>query len=105
MRAPRRLLGTTPLPPPQRSHLMRRAARLLTALLVVICHDPAWAGDKAPPSARKLPDGVYAVLREGPQEKDVLPLKGGEVLAVHRHRYVKTDGKQPPRWLVVRSAP
>ena len=84
---------------------MRRAACLLAALLVVISHPPGWAGDQAPPSARKLPDGVYAVRREGLDEKDVWPLKGGEVLAVHRHRHVKTDGKQPPRLLVVRSAP
>jgi hypothetical protein len=45
------------------------------------------------------------VLREGLQEKDVLPLQGGEALAVHRHRHVQTDCKQPPRLLVVRSAP
>ena len=65
----------------------------------------ALADDKAPTPGKKLPDGVYAVLREGLQEKDVLPLKAGEALAVHRHRYLKDGEKEPPRFLAVRSAP
>jgi preprotein translocase subunit SecD len=57
----------------------------------------------APP--KKLPDGVYAVQRDSLREKDLLPLKAGEALMVHRHRYLKKDDKQPPRFLVVRSLP
>jgi preprotein translocase subunit SecD len=45
------------------------------------------------------------VLREGLNEKDVRPLKDGEALAVHRHRYLKDGEKEPPRFLAVRSAP
>lgn len=52
-----------------------------------------------------MPDGVYAVLRESLREKDVRPLKDGERLAVHRHRYLKTKDKEPPRFVVVRAAP
>src|SRR5439155_2349858 len=65
----------------------------------------AWAQDKAPGSSRKLPDGVYAVQRDGLNEKDVLPLKDGEVLAVDHHRYLKKDESEPPRFLVARSTP
>jgi preprotein translocase subunit SecD len=48
---------------------------------------------------------VYLVLRDGPEEKDVRPLRDGEALAVDRHRYAKPDDKRPPRFLVVRAAP
>ena len=61
--------------------------------------------DNAPAASKKLPDGVYAVLRESVKEKDVLSLKDGEALVVHRHRYLKKDDNEPPRFLVVRSAP
>ena len=79
---------------------MRRWLCLIAAWLFVA--GVASAQDQA---ARKLPDGVYAVLREGAMEKDVLPLKKGEALAVQRHRYAKNDAKEPPRYLVVRTAP
>ena len=62
-------------------------------------------GGQALAEDKKLPDGVYAVLREGPKEKDVLPLKSGEALAVHRHRYLKDGDKEPPRFLVTRPTP
>ncbi len=83
---------------------MRRSVFLLAALLVLGRCALTWAQNKAPES-RKLPDGVYAVLRESLKEMDVLPLKDGEVLVVHRHRYLKKDAKEPQRFLVVRSAP
>jgi hypothetical protein len=83
---------------------MRRTACLLAALFF-IGHAPAWSQDKTPEVPRKIPDGVYAVLRESLKENEVLPLKDGEVLVLHRHRYLKKDGKEPPRFLVVRSAP
>ena len=78
---------------------MRRSA---CALAVVLFLGGRAVGE-APP--KKLPDGAYAVLRDGPKEKDVLPLKDGEALVVHRHRYLKDGEKEPPRFLVVRSAP
>ena len=84
---------------------MRRSARLLAALLFIGSNALVWGQDKTPKSAKKPPDGVYAVLRESLQEKDVLPLKGGELLVVHRHRYLKKDDREPPRFLVVRAAP
>jgi len=84
---------------------MRRSACLLAAFLLVGGRTPASVQDKTADSAKKLPDGVYAVLRDSDKEKDVLPLKDGEVLVVNRHRYLKKDDKEPPRYLVVRSAP
>src|SRR5438105_2101668 len=44
-------------------------------------------GPGAAPRA-KVSDGVYAVQRDALAEKEVLPLKDGEVLLVHRHRYL-----------------
>src|ERR1700687_3636722 len=84
---------------------MRRFTCLLVALFFIGSYAAAWAQVKTPESPKKLPNGVYAVLRESPKEKDVLPLKDGEVLIVHHHRYLKKDDKEPPRFLVVRSAP
>ena len=84
---------------------MRRSACLLAALFFLGSYAPTWAQDKAPPSSRKLPNGVYAVLRDSLKEADVRPLKGGEALVVHRHRYLKKGDREPPRFLVVRAAP
>jgi preprotein translocase subunit SecD len=89
----------------QRSRFMRRCAGLLAALLVIGSYALASAQDKKQERPKKLPDGVYAVLRESLKENDVLPLKDNEVLVVHRHRYLKKDDKEPPRFLVVRPAP
>jgi preprotein translocase subunit SecD len=77
---------------------MRRSAGLLTTVLLL---SPAASRGED----KKPPDGVYAVLRESQKEKEVLPLKGGERVVVHRHRYLKNDDKEPPRFVVVRSAP
>jgi preprotein translocase subunit SecD len=84
---------------------MSRSASALTAVLLLGSQVPVWPQDSAPASGKKPPDGVYAVQRDGPTEKDVLPLKDGEILAVNRHRYAKKDANEPPRFLVVRSAP
>lgn len=84
---------------------MRRAVCLSVVLLFFGVHISAWSQDQKPSSPKKLPDGVYAVLRESLKEKEVLPLKDGETLIVHRHKYVKTKEQVPPRFLVVRSAP
>jgi preprotein translocase subunit SecD len=84
---------------------MRRAESLLATLLFIGSCAPAWAQDKTPAPRRKPPDGVYAVLRQSPKKQDVLPLKEGEVLVLHRHRYLKKDDQEPPRFVVVRAAP
>jgi preprotein translocase subunit SecD len=42
------------------------------------------------------------VLRDGPKEKDLLPLKHGEVMIVHNHKYQKKGDQEQPRFLVVR---
>jgi preprotein translocase subunit SecD len=67
-----------------------------------------FVADKAPEKLPdKLPDGVYAVRRDSLKKEDVLPLKvkEGEVLVVHNHRYLKKDRTEPPRFVVVGSAP
>lgn len=83
---------------------MRRSTCLLATFVIGGCA-LASAQDKERKSPRKLPNGVYAVLRDSLKAKDLLPLKDGEVLLVHRHRYLKKDDKEPPRFLAVRSAP
>lgn len=80
---------------------MRSSVCLLAAVFAAA---PALAQDK-PDAPKKMPDGVYAVQRDGTSEKDVLPLKDGEALVVNRHRYVKAAEAEPPRYVVVRSAP
>jgi hypothetical protein len=84
---------------------MNRSACALATVLLLGGHAAAKAQDRAEPPRTKLPDGVYAVRRDGAAEKDVLPLKDGEVLAVNRHRYQKDGAKEPPRFLVVGAAP
>jgi preprotein translocase subunit SecD len=84
---------------------MCRSACLLAAMLFLGSDAAAPGQDKVPELPKKLPDGVYAVLRDGLKETDVLPLKDGEALVVHRHRYVKKEDKEAPRFLVVRSTP
>jgi preprotein translocase subunit SecD len=84
---------------------MSHCASLTAVVLFLGSHTQAWGQDKAVQSPRKPADGVYAVQRDGLKEKDVLPLKDGEMIVVHRHRYLKKDEKEPPRFLVVRSAP
>jgi preprotein translocase subunit SecD len=84
---------------------MRRSVGFLAVLFFIGSYAQAWPQDKTPQSPKKVPDGVYAVLRESLKEKEVLPLKEGEVLLVHDARYLKKDEKEPPRFLVVRSAP
>jgi preprotein translocase subunit SecD len=84
---------------------MRRSVCLLTALFFIGSYALAGPHDKAPQPSKKVPDGVYAVLRESLKEKEVLPLKEGEVLMVHQARYLKKEEKEPPRYLVVHAAP
>lgn len=94
---------------------MNRRRRIAESLVLASCLFAAAVekqvnGDepkqtKAPQEAKKLADGVYAVLRESVKEAEVLPLKDGEALIVHRHRYLKKDDNEPPRYLVVRSVP
>jgi preprotein translocase subunit SecD len=76
--------------------------------VVAICFDtlgPVFSDDKVPEVKKKAPDGVYAVLRESANEKDLLPVKEGETLVMHRHRYLKKDEKESPRFAIVRAVP
>src|SRR5207302_8360065 len=102
--------------PVSRSHLMIRRGRRFAQLFVLAGFLFAAASEKeasgggptqvkSPLAQKKLADGVYAVLRDSVKEKDVLPLEDGEALLVHRHRYLKKDQNEPPRYLVVPSAP
>ena len=84
---------------------MGRSASFLAAFVVICSSALASSQDRKQESPKKVPDGVYAVSRESLHEKDVLPLEDSEVLVVHRYRYLKTDAKEPPRYLVVRSTP
>jgi preprotein translocase subunit SecD len=84
---------------------MVRCACILAALVVAGSYAPASVQDKTPATSRKLPAGVYAVLRASLKKKEVLPLKDGEVLVVHHHRYQKKRDKETPEFLVVRSGP
>src|SRR5437879_5043490 len=84
---------------------MSPSVRLLAMLLVLIIPAVLWPQAKTPASPTKLPDGVYAVQRDSLQEKDVRPLKEGELLLIDHHRYVKGSEKEPARFLVVRSVP
>jgi preprotein translocase subunit SecD len=84
---------------------MLRTTCLLAVLFLAGCQ-PAQGPRQARPAATDtLSDGVYAVLRDGLQEKEMLPLADGEALVVHRHRYLKTDKDEPPRYVVVRATP
>jgi hypothetical protein len=82
---------------------MRPPVCLLAAALAV--SGPLPARSQEPLPAPHPADGVYAVQRDGLQEKEVLPLRDGEVLLTHRHRYLTKDAKEPPRFLVVRCCP
>jgi preprotein translocase subunit SecD len=82
----------------------RRAYQLTTAVL--LCSSAAaWPGAEQPAPGQTVPDGVYAVLRDSDHEQDVKPLKPEERLVVNRYRYLKSDAKDPPRYLVVRTSP
>jgi preprotein translocase subunit SecD len=84
---------------------MNRTVCLLATLLLLGSRPAAWSQEKAPARSPKLPDGIYAVQRDSLKEKDVRPLKEGETLVVDHHPYLKQDEKEPPRFLVVHSAP
>jgi hypothetical protein len=84
---------------------MGRFACLPAALLLIGSYAPARAPHKEQEPSRRPPDGVYAVLRASLKEQDVRPLKGGEGVVVHRHRYLKKDDKEPPCFVVVRAVP
>jgi preprotein translocase subunit SecD len=84
---------------------MRRSLWFLAAWFFLGSYALARPEDKTPQPPKKVPDGVYAVLRESVKEKDVLPLKEGEVLVVHNTRYLKKEEQEPLRFLVVHSTP
>jgi preprotein translocase subunit SecD len=81
-------------------------SRCASFLLVLLGSTAAvWSQDRAPASGKKLPNGVYAVQRDSLKEKDVLPLKDGEVLVFDRHRYLKNNESERPQFVVVHSLP
>ncbi len=84
---------------------MRRPLCLLAAVLLIGNSAPTGAQDKTPEKPQKAPNGVYAVLRDGPKETDVRPLKGGEMLVVDRHPYRKETDQKARRFLVVHTTP
>ncbi len=84
---------------------MRRCSCLLAAAALLAVTAAARPQDKTPAPAKGPPDGVYAVRRDGAKEKDVLPLRDGEILVVNRHPYLKKGESEPPRFLVVSPAP
>lgn len=84
---------------------MRCTVGLLAALIFGGISLTVFAHDQPPAPPRKPSSGVYVVLRESIKEKDVLPLKEGEMLVINRHRYLKKDDSEPPLYVVVRSAP
>lgn len=82
---------------------MHRAMNLFAAIVVVGWVGTAWPQER--PASQKLPDGVYAVLRESPKEDALLPLKQGETLVADRHRYQPKADKEAPRFLIVHNKP
>jgi preprotein translocase subunit SecD len=83
---------------------MSRFAGLFVALFALSSHASALPQGKGTQSTPKLADGVYAVLREGLEEKALLPLKEGEAILTDRHPYLPKKDSEPPRFMVVRSA-
>jgi hypothetical protein len=77
--------------------MSRSACCLATAFLLTLV---GIAG-----AEEKVPTGVYAVQRDSLDRKAVLPVKDGEALVVNHHRYVKKGDKEPPGYVIVRSAP
>jgi preprotein translocase subunit SecD len=84
---------------------MCRSACVLATLILGGSYIPASAQDKTPAPPIRLSAGVYVVLRENRNEKEVLPLKDGEALVVNRYRYVKKEDREPLLFVVVRSSP
>ena len=84
---------------------MTRTVSILMLVALATCNLALRSQDKPRAAAKKIPDGVYRVLRDGPSEKDVLPLKEGEAIVVDHRRYVKGNENEPRHYVVVRSAP
>jgi hypothetical protein len=84
---------------------MDPTACFLAAVLLLGGQAAESPSGNAPALRKPPPDGVYAVQRDSLKEKDLLPLKDGEVLLVHRHRYLKKGENEPSRFLVVHSTP
>jgi hypothetical protein len=65
---------------------------------------PPQAGEDEP-SQPKLADGLYGVLREGSQEKHILPAASGETVVVNDHRYDPKESRPPRQFLAVHRLP
>jgi preprotein translocase subunit SecD len=86
------------------------STRVFSGALLAVVGLTLWAGfgrsqDSDPKANKKLTNGLYKVLREGADEKALLPTKDGETVAVNNHRYLKKDTKEPPVYLVVHKQP
>jgi preprotein translocase subunit SecD len=84
---------------------MNRRTCFLAVAILLGSQAAAWSAYEEPASPKKIPDGVYAVLRDSDREQDIMPLKEGETLLANRHRYLKNAEKEPPRYLAVHSSP
>lgn len=84
---------------------MMRNVFLFTTVLFLTSSAVTSSQDKKPPPDMKVPDGVFAVLRSSAKKADVLPLKDGEALVMHNHRYLKKDQKTEPLFVAVRPTP
>jgi preprotein translocase subunit SecD len=76
--------------------------RMIPLMFVLVGLLPVCAQPQEWESTPKLANGVYAVQRESLNRNDLLPLKDGEVMAVHNHRYLKNEKDTPPRFFVVK---
>jgi hypothetical protein len=84
---------------------MYRTSSLAAITLIAGSFLPVWSQDRTGESAKKAPDGIYAVQRESLKQKDVLPLKDGEVMLINNHRYLNIEDQEPPGYVVVHSRP
>ena len=84
---------------------MTRTMCILLLAVLVTSNAAVRPQDKPQVSDKKVPNGAYRVLRDGPSEKDVAPLNNGETIVVDRQRYAKEDETDPPRFLVVHTTP
>jgi preprotein translocase subunit SecD len=97
-----------------RQRLPRWALLAVLGPLVLGCHTKVADEKKASPIAGKqpadperqnLPNGFYGVLRDEPQQKDVLPVGENRIMVVNNHPYAPKESRGPPRYLVVHRSP
>lgn len=82
---------------------MRRLACGLVTLAALGSQALDLPGETTSAPPKKSPDGIYAVLRQSVDQKQLLPLKPGEAIVVDHHRYLKKE--QSAGYVVVQAAP